>query len=186
MFYLDIYCLFIQSQASFYRLWITRNIHCFLFVQAILKDHFRFRTIPLCLLNTDPFARAFIRVILRCSPLPFSLTLGFDSTCDLSAVLGILSSASVFTADVQNFSSQVRGQVRNEWGHCNFESWDETKFADSFKLMHSFLKAVKLSPDEEKTVADQLTDWENKGRFLGINLLKLEQIYIHFSLGHPF
>ncbi|XP_031551165.1 uncharacterized protein LOC116288505 [Actinia tenebrosa] len=85
---------------------------------------------------------------------------GFNDTCDLSAVLGVLSSASVFSSDVQDFSSKVRKEVRNEWGHCNFQSWDETKLKGSFKLMRSLLKALKLSSDSENTIADQLKDWE--------------------------
>ncbi|XP_031551272.1 uncharacterized protein LOC116288602 [Actinia tenebrosa] len=86
---------------------------------------------------------------------------GFNDTCDLSAVLGVLSSASVFSADIQDFSSKVRKDVRNEWAHPNFQTWDETKFADSFNLMNSLLKALKLSSEDENTVADQLKEWEN-------------------------
>ncbi|XP_031560399.1 uncharacterized protein LOC116296514 [Actinia tenebrosa] len=88
---------------------------------------------------------------------------GFDGTCDLSASLGILSSASAFSPDVQDLSNQVRKDVRNEWGHCNFSVWDKTKFTTCFKLIDSLVKALRLTPEEEKRIADELQEWKYKG-----------------------
>jgi hypothetical protein len=85
--------------------------------------------------------------------------LGFDTTCDLSAVLGILPSADVFIPDVQDFSSKVRNDVRNEWAHCNFVNWDAPKFTSCFERMKEVLRSLKLSPDDE----NELQVWENKG-----------------------
>lgn len=89
--------------------------------------------------------------------------LGFDDTCDLSAVLTILSSASVFSSVIQGLSSNVRSEVRNEWGHCNFPSWNEVKYARCFQLMDSLVRALTLSPVEEKKIIDEIKDWETKG-----------------------
>ena len=92
-----------------------------------------------------------------------SVILGFDDTCELSAVLGIISSASVFTPDVRDLSKEVKNDVRNKWGHCNFLEWDETKFKICFQLIDSLLQALKLPLEDAKRVADELQDWETKG-----------------------
>jgi hypothetical protein len=90
--------------------------------------------------------------------------LGLDDSCDLSAVLGILSSASVFSSGrVQSSSIDVRKVVRNEWGHCNFDVWKILKFLNCFRLMDSLIRALSLSPAEENRITDELKDWETKG-----------------------
>ncbi|KXJ23421.1 hypothetical protein AC249_AIPGENE24731 [Exaiptasia diaphana] len=97
-----------------------------------------------------------------CSPLLLILT-GIDESCDLSAALGILSSASVFTMATQDAAKDVRQHVRNEWGHCNFTVWDEAKIADCFKLMDVLVKSLILADEEEKKLLEQLKEWEERG-----------------------
>ncbi|KXJ07838.1 E3 ubiquitin-protein ligase DZIP3 [Exaiptasia diaphana] len=88
---------------------------------------------------------------------------GIDETCDLSAVLGILSSASVFTTATQDGAKDVRQHVRNEWGHCNFTVWNEAKITDCFKFMNFLVKSLKLTGDQEKKLLGNLKEWEEKG-----------------------
>ncbi|XP_020898354.1 uncharacterized protein LOC110237116 isoform X2 [Exaiptasia diaphana] len=88
---------------------------------------------------------------------------GIDETCDLSAVLGILSSASVFLPATQAAAKDVRQYVRNEWGHCNFTEWDEVKIADCFKFMDVLVKSLILADEEEKKLLEELKEWEENG-----------------------
>ena len=91
---------------------------------------------------------------------------GFDNTCDLSAVLGILERASVFHTRIQTNAKDVRSKVRNEWGHCNFDHWTELEFHNSFQLMETMVRSLGLpKPDEDKEL-DKLHDWEKKGEYL--------------------
>ena len=92
--------------------------------------------------------------------------IGFDNTCDLSAVLGMLSNSSVFSTMIQNNAKDVRSSVRNEWGHCNFDNWDITKFGISFQQMETLIRSLGLpSPKDTETVQD-LKEWEKRGKVL--------------------
>ncbi|KAK3707100.1 hypothetical protein QZH41_014693 [Actinostola sp. cb2023] len=112
-----------------------------------------------------------------------------DDTCDLSAVLGILSNASVFSSAIQKLSKEVRQDVRNEWGHCNFNTWTAVKYSKSFQLMDSLLRALSLTPAEEKRITDELGDWETKGMQLCLghivdaDLVKLIELEVSQLLG---
>lgn len=89
---------------------------------------------------------------------------GFDNTCDLSAVLGILGNASVFHAHVQSNAKDVRSKVRNEWGHCNFDHWTALEYIKCFQYMETLVRSLKLPAPDEKKVVDDLHDWETKGQ----------------------
>ena len=86
---------------------------------------------------------------------------GFDNTCELSAVLGILANASCFNAAIQRNAKDVRSELRNKWGHCNFDHWTDVHFAYCFQVMEVMLRCLGL-PNEDKQV-DDLRDWESKG-----------------------
>ncbi|XP_078344242.1 uncharacterized protein LOC144629874 [Oculina patagonica] len=88
---------------------------------------------------------------------------GFDNTCDLSAVLGILGKASVFHAHVQSNAKDVHSKVRNEWGHCNFDHWTALEYMKCFQFMETLVRSLKLPAPDEKKVVDDLHDWETKG-----------------------
>lgn len=88
---------------------------------------------------------------------------GFDNSCDLSVVLGILGNASVFHVNVQSNAKDVRSKVRNEWGHCNFDHWTMLEFMKCFKFMETLVRSLKLPAANEKEVVDELHDWETKG-----------------------
>ena len=90
---------------------------------------------------------------------------GFDNTCDLSAVLGILERASVFHNRVQTNAKDVRSKVRNEWGHCNFDHWTELEFQNSFQLMETMVRSLGLPKADEDKQLDELQDWETKGTY---------------------
>ena len=88
---------------------------------------------------------------------------GFNNTCDLSAVLGILANSSIFHAHVQTNAKDVRSKVRNEWGHCNFDHWTDIEFINCFQIMETMVRSLGLpKPDEDKQL-DDLRDWETKG-----------------------
>ncbi|XP_022777689.1 uncharacterized protein LOC111319124 [Stylophora pistillata] len=88
---------------------------------------------------------------------------GFDSTCDLSAVLGMLANSSVFHTRIQTNSKDVRSKVRNEWGHCNFDHWNELDFNNGFQLMETLIRSLGLPKADEDQVCDELQEWETKG-----------------------
>ena len=79
-------------------------------------------------------------------------------------MLAILASAGIFSTAIQKSSGDVRNEVRNEWGHCNFANWDALKFSKCFQLMESFVRNLNLSKPDEKKVTDDLKDWETKGK----------------------
>ncbi|KAL9957639.1 hypothetical protein ACROYT_G034560 [Oculina patagonica] len=88
---------------------------------------------------------------------------GFDNTCDMSAVLGMLGNASVFPARIQNNAKDVRSKVRNEWGHCNYDHWTEPEFNYCFQLMETLVRSLGLLKADEDKELDDLHDWETKG-----------------------
>ena len=81
----------------------------------------------------------------------------------MSAVLGILSNASVFHARIQTNAKDVRSKVRNEWGHCNFDHWTEPEFQNCFQLMETLIRSLGLPKADEDKELDDLHDWETKG-----------------------
>lgn len=88
----------------------------------------------------------------------------FDNTCDLSAVLGILERASLFHPSIQTNAKDVRSKVRNEWGHCNFDHWTKLEFHNSFQLMETMIRSLRLTKRDEDKELDELHDWETKGK----------------------
>ena len=104
-------------------------------------------------------------IFMLCTYLLY-LFAGFDNTCDLSAVLGILGGASVFHSCIQANAKDLRSKVRNKWGHCNFDHWTDVEFQNSFQLMETMVRSLGLpQPDEDKEL-DELHDWETKGKYL--------------------
>ena len=91
---------------------------------------------------------------------------GFDNTCDLSAVLGILGGASVFHSCIQANAKDLRSKVRNKWGHCNFDHWTDVEFQNSFQLMETMVRSLGLPKADEDKELDELHDWETKGKYL--------------------
>ena len=96
----------------------------------------------------------------------------------MSAVLGILSSATVFCPDIQKLAKKVKNDVRNLWGHCNFTEWSDAKFSSCCQLMKSLVEALKLPKDGERRIIDELGEWETKGTLFcnGRKILILKQI----------
>ena len=93
----------------------------------------------------------------------FYLFAGFDNTCDLSAVLGILENASIFHTRIQKNAKDVRSKVRNEWGHCNFDYWTSAEFNNSFQFMETLIRSLGLPRADMDKELDSLHDWETKG-----------------------
>ena len=81
----------------------------------------------------------------------------------MSAVLGMLANSSVFHKRIQTNAKDVRSKVRNEWGHCNFDHWNEPDFNYSFQLMETLIRSLGLPVVDEKKVLDELHEWETKG-----------------------
>ena len=51
----------------------------------------------------------------------------------------------------------------NDWAHCVFSKWNETKFQDSFAEMEDLVKAMALPSSSEEKIVGELKDWQNKG-----------------------
>ena len=94
---------------------------------------------------TQSFPHPFAKIVPMLNFENFLNFPGFDNTCDLSAVLGILANAACFSPDIQRNAKDVRSKVRNEWGHCNFDHWTDVNFAMCFQVEDndSFSKTCK-------------------------------------------
>ena len=79
-------------------------------------------------------------------------------------MLGIQTNAPVFRPLIQNAARDVRSEVRNEWGHCNFDKWTVAKFLRCFQLMETLVRSLGLPKADKDKVLDDLHDWEKKGR----------------------
>ena len=86
----------------------------------------------------------------------------FDDHCDASAVLTLLGRVPAFSAAVQTAANDVR-EARNDWAHCVFGKWDQTKFARSFTEMEQLVRAMALQAADERKLLGELSDWETKG-----------------------
>ncbi len=86
----------------------------------------------------------------------------FDDHCDASAVLTLLGRVPAFSAAVNTTADDVR-ETRNDWAHCVFGKWDQTKFLSSFTEMKQLVKSIALPPADEKKLLEELKDWETKG-----------------------
>ena len=86
----------------------------------------------------------------------------FDDHCDASAVLTLLGQVPVFSLAVKTAADYVRVE-RNDWGHCNFGIWDQTKFLKCFTEMEQLVKAMALPTAYEGKLLGELKDWETKG-----------------------
>ena len=96
---------------------------------------------------------------------------GFDESLDISAVLRLLgfdNPAPIFSSpnpllSIQFAANDVRENVRNKWGHCNFNEWSEVFFNCCFAKLKSLIRSLGLADFTERTTLDQLNDWESKG-----------------------
>ena len=86
----------------------------------------------------------------------------FDDHLDASAVLLLLGRVPVFPGTMQAAANSVRSE-RNDWAHCVFSRWDETKFQESFAKMENLVKAMALPSSDEEKIVGELNDWKNKG-----------------------
>ena len=91
---------------------------------------------------------------------------GFDNTCDLSAVLGILERVSLCHTRIQTTAKDGRSKVRKAGGHCNFAHWTDVEFQNSFQLMETMVRSLGLPKPNEDKELDKLHDWETKGEYL--------------------
>ena len=79
-------------------------------------------------------------------------------------MLGILERASIFHARIQTNAKNVRAQVRNEWGHCNFDHWTAAEFNNGFQLIETLLRSLGLPKADIDKHLDELREWETKGK----------------------
>ena len=87
----------------------------------------------------------------------------FDESCDASAVLGLLCVVPNFNAVIQAKAQDVKATVRNEWAHCNFADWDESRYLDVFQKMEELVRSLGLPKNGTDGIVDQLNDWMRKG-----------------------
>ncbi|CAH1274006.1 STIP1 [Branchiostoma lanceolatum] len=88
---------------------------------------------------------------------------GFDDSCDMSALLGLICQVGDFNPDVKDAALKVRSEVRNKWAHCDISNWTRADFLRCFQLMHELVKSLKLPSTAEEKFKQDLMDWEQKG-----------------------
>ena len=89
----------------------------------------------------------------------------FDNSFDSSVALAVLCGALPFTS-VKRLAENVRSKVRNEWAHCNFTAWTQAHYDTCFDLMEALVTNLRLAPDDEARILDELKLWRLQG--LGI------------------
>lgn len=98
----------------------------------------------------------------------------FDESLDISVILRLLgfdnpspifSSPNLFLS-IQCVANDVRENVRNKWGHCNFNEWSEVFFSYCFAKLKLLIRSLGLTDGTESIALDQLNDWEAKGTVL--------------------
>ena len=57
----------------------------------------------------------------------------------------------------------VRKQVRNEWGHCRVNDWNDLKYLNCFSLMIKFAKTFPDSMKSKVVLIEELTEWQENG-----------------------
>ena len=94
----------------------------------------------------------------------------FDESLDLSAALSILCGAPNFVFDgVDFFALNVRAEVRNEWGHCKFDTWTEAYYNKCFHHMENLVRELNLRFLPVAFVIkvfQDLKEWQNRGEIL--------------------
>ena len=86
-----------------------------------------------------------------------------DKSCDVSALLTILSASGYFTLPQQDAAKAMKGDARNQWAHCNLDLWDANMYLDCFQLMKNLVRSLELGKEEETSVISDLELWEDKG-----------------------
>ena len=95
----------------------------------------------------------------------------FDESLDISAILcllGFRNPKPIFPSPnpsipIQSSADDVRENVRNKWGHCNFSKWTEAFFKDCFLKLKTLVNSLGLPVGKETTILDRLSDWQTKG-----------------------
>ena len=88
-----------------------------------------------------------------------------DQSCDISALLTILSGSGAFTFSQQDAAKNVKDSVRNHWGHCRWDAWDDNMYAKCFQLMKDLVKSLGLGSGEKTAAINDLESWEDKGQY---------------------
>ena len=57
----------------------------------------------------------------------------------------------------------MRCEVRNKWGHCNFDEWTDGNFQNCFQVMETMVSSLGLKPEDETKLISDLCDWKEKG-----------------------
>ena len=98
----------------------------------------------------------------------------FDESLDMSAILRLLGfrhPTPIFSSPnplntIQSSADDVRENVRNNWAHYNVTDWTDVFFNNCFSKLEALVKSLGLPGGKEKTVLDQLSDWQTKGNKL--------------------
>ena len=110
-----------------------------------------------CIKDHHEFAKLYL------SPFMAKFSNLTDKSCDISPLLTILSASSAFTFRQQDAAKLVKDDVRNPWGHCEWDIWDMKMYTYCFQLMKDLVKSLGLADEEETATISNLTSWEEKG-----------------------
>ena len=64
---------------------------------------------------------------------------------------------------LSDIGKDVRKQVRNEWGHCRVDDWNDLKYLNCFSLMIKFAKTFPDSMKSKFVLIEELTEWQENG-----------------------
>ncbi|CAG2192660.1 unnamed protein product [Mytilus edulis] len=85
---------------------------------------------------------------------------GFDDTCDISALLGLIINIDKFPQIVKSDAEEVRRSIQNPWERGNCTQWDAVQYSNAFQLMRKIVKDLSLSLNEENQIIEKIKDWE--------------------------
>ncbi|XP_071178329.1 uncharacterized protein [Mytilus edulis] len=85
---------------------------------------------------------------------------GFDETCDISALLGMIINIDKFPQIVKSDAEEVRRSIQNPWTRGNCTQWDAVQYSNSFQLMRKIVKDLSLSLNEENQIIEEMKEWE--------------------------
>lgn len=95
----------------------------------------------------------------------------FDDSLDMTGILRLLGvdrPAPIFRSpnpliSIQFAADEVRENVRNKWAHYEAAEWSQEFFKECFDKLEKLVRSLQLTDGVEKSILEQLYDWETRG-----------------------